>query len=76
MPTKNPRINVVLEKPLYNSIERLAKKEGVSLSLKVRDLVKEALEMEEDVALSLFASEREKTFRKTKAASHDETWRE
>jgi len=37
MPTKNPRINVVLEKPLYNSIERLAKKEGVSLSLKVRD---------------------------------------
>jgi len=38
--------------------------------------VKEALEMEEDIALSQFASEREKTFRKTKAASHDEAWRE
>ena len=76
MPTKNPRINVVLEKPLYNSIERLAKREGISLSLKVRDLVKEALEMEEDIALSRFASEREKTFRKTKAVNHDEAWGE
>ncbi len=76
MPTKNPRINVVLEKALYNSIERLAKREGVSLSLKVRDLVKEALEMDEDVALGQFASEREKTFRKTKAVSHDEAWGE
>ena len=76
MPTKNPRINVVLEKRLYTSIERLAKKEGVSLSLKVRDLVKEALEMEEDVALAQFSSEREKTFRKTKSVGHDEAWGE
>jgi hypothetical protein len=37
---KNPRVNVVLEKPLYAKVERLAKKDGVSLSLKVRDLVK------------------------------------
>jgi predicted DNA-binding ribbon-helix-helix protein len=47
MPTKNPRINVVLERPLYKSIKRLAKRDGVSLSIKVRDLVKEALESEE-----------------------------
>ena len=46
MPAKNPRINVVFEKPRYNSIKRLARRDGVSLSLKVRDLVKEALEME------------------------------
>lgn len=32
MPVKNPRINVVLEKPLYNTIERLSKRDGVSLS--------------------------------------------
>ena len=49
MPTKNPRINVVLEKPLYDSIKRLAKKDGVSLSLKARDLVKEALEIQGDI---------------------------
>ncbi len=66
MSTKNPRINVVLEKPLYNSIESLAKRDGVSLSLKVRELVKEALELEEDVALTIFAETREKTFRKSR----------
>ncbi|MBI5025945.1 MAG: toxin-antitoxin system, antitoxin component [Nitrospirae bacterium] len=62
MPAKNPRINVVLEKPIYNSVRHLAEKEGVSLSLKVRDLVKEALEMEEDIAMSKFAEKREKIF--------------
>jgi metal-responsive CopG/Arc/MetJ family transcriptional regulator len=74
MPVKNPRINVVLEKPLYNTIERLAAKEGVSLSLKVRDLVKEALEIEEDVALAAFAEKREKTFTKSRALKHHEAW--
>lgn len=74
MSTKNPRINVVLEKPLYDAIERFAKKEGVSLSLKVRDLVKEALEIEEDIALAQFAEEREKTFSKKKSLKHDEVW--
>jgi len=61
MPAKNPRINVVLEKPLYRHIQRLARDEGVSLSLKVRDLIKEALEAHEDIALAEFAEDREKT---------------
>ncbi|NOY64617.1 MAG: ribbon-helix-helix protein, CopG family [Nitrospirae bacterium] len=74
MPAKNPRINVVLEESLYKSIEHLAKRDGVSLSMKVRDLVKEALEIEEDIALSRFAEEREKTFRKTRALKHNEVW--
>lgn len=74
MSGKNPRINVVLEKPLYDVIERFAKREGVSLSLKVRDLVKEALEIEEDIALTQFAEEREKTFSKKKSLKHNEVW--
>ncbi len=61
MPTKNPRVNVVLEKPLYANVERLAKRDGVSLSLKVRDLLKDALEMEEDISLAKFAETREKS---------------
>jgi len=40
MPVKNPWINVVLERPLSHAIEQLASRDGVSLSLKVRDLVK------------------------------------
>ena len=74
MPTKNPRINVVLEKPLYQNVERIARKDGVSLSLKVRDLIKEALEMEEDVALAAIAEEREKSFVRKKSLSHREVW--
>lgn len=74
MPTKNPRINVVLEKPLYQNVERIARKDGVSLSLKVRDLVKEALEMEEDIALASIAEKREETFTRKKALTHTEVW--
>jgi len=74
MPTKNPRVNVVLEKPLYANVERLAKRDGVSLSLKVRDLVREALEMEEDIALAQFAESREKSFSRKKSLKHDEVW--
>lgn len=74
MPTKNPRVNVAMEKPLYMAVEYLAKKDGVSMSLKVRDLMREALEIEEDISLSLFAEERERTFSKTKALKHNEVW--
>jgi len=74
MPTKNPRINVVLEKPLYNNVERLAERDGVSLSLKVRDLVKEALEIEEDIGLAQLGEIREKTFSRKKSLKHDEVW--
>lgn len=74
MPTKSPRINVVLEKTLYRTIERLALREGISLSLKVSDLVREALEIEGDVALAGTAEARERTLHKTKALRRDEVW--
>ena len=74
MPTKNPRINVVLEKPLYETVRRLAEKEDVSLSLKIRDLVRQALEAEEDAALAQFAEEREKSFKRSRAFTHKQVW--
>ena len=74
MPTKNPRIHVVLDKPLYESVRQLAEKEDVSLSLKIRDLVKKALESEEDAALSEFTQERERTFRPSKGLTHKQVW--
>ena len=74
MPTTKPRINIILEEPLYKTVEKLAQRDGMSLSLKARDLIKEALEIQEDIALSSFAEEREKTFRKSKALKHDEVW--
>ncbi len=45
-----------------------------SLSLKARDLVKEALELQEDIDLSNFAEKREGSFCKAKALKYSEVW--
>lgn len=74
MPTKKPRLNVVLETPLYEALSRLAKQDGTSLSLKARDLLRDALELYEDRALSRLAEERERTFDRAQALSHREVW--
>jgi hypothetical protein len=74
MPAKNPRVNVVLEKPLYNALHDLAEDEGVSMSMLMRDLVKEALELREDRALADIAAQREKDFDRRKALRHEEVW--
>jgi hypothetical protein len=74
MSTKNPRLNIVLEKPLYQALRRLAKRDGVSLSLKARDLVKEALALEEDRILAEFAEARESSFDPTKVLTHEQAW--
>ena len=74
MPSKNPRINVVLDDNLYKNIQFLAETEGVSLSAKVKDLIKEALEIQEDLYLAAFAEERKKTWDKSTARTHDEIW--
>jgi hypothetical protein len=74
MPAKNHRVNVVLEPPLYEALSRLARREGTSLSTKARDLLRDALEMHEDLALHRFAEERERTFDRSRALSHREVW--
>ncbi len=55
MPAKNPRVNVVVEPPLYSALQELAATEGVSLSTIARDLIREAMELREDVALAALA---------------------
>ncbi len=74
MPAKNPRINVVLEKPLYKALHDLAEDEGISMSMLMRDLVREALEIREDRVLADLANERENGFDRRKAVSHEEVW--
>jgi len=75
MPTKNARINVVVEKPLYAVIDEISKERGISKSMVVRDLVMQAIELREDMALVHFADEREKSFDKSKALTHKEVWK-
>ena len=75
MATKNPRLNVVLEPGVYGSLKRIAKQEGVSLSLKARDLIREALEVYEDRCWHREASKRDKCYHHGKAVSHADVWK-
>ena len=74
MATKMPRLNVVLEPPIYFAIVNMAKREGVSLSLKARDLIKEALEFCEDSFWAKEVTRRERTFSRKRAISHKKVW--
>ena len=74
MPTAQPRINIAMEPALYEAVTRLAREENVSLSTAARRLMREALELMEDRALAEWAGEREKTFRRSEALSHEEAW--
>ncbi len=74
MPTKYPRINVALEKPIYSLIQNIARERGLSMSMVNRDLIREALEIHEDAALSKFAEERDSSLDSRNALDHDEVW--
>ena len=74
MATKMPRLNVVLERPVYFTIVKMAKKEGISLSLKARDLIKEALEFCEDTYWAKQSQTRERTFSHKRALTHSKVW--
>ena len=74
MATKNPRLNVVLEPSIYGLVRQLARHDGVSLSLKARDLIREALEAYEDRVWTKVAQKREKTYNRKKALTHKEVW--
>jgi len=74
MPARNPRVNVVLEKTLYEAVGHLAKEEGISLSTVVRDLVKEAIEIREDIDLGRIAESREKSLKRFPGTRHKDIW--
>ena len=74
MPAKNPRINVVLEPSLYEEVQFLAEKDGVSLSTKVRDLLRESMEVQEDLYLAEFAKERDETLDDSGILTHEQAW--
>ena len=66
---------MVLERALYDALGQLARRDGASLSTKARDLLRDALEMHEDLALASMAEERERTFNRSAGLTHDEIWR-
>ena len=74
MPNKNPRISMVVEPDLYAIIQHLAEKKGVSSSSITRELVLEAIESREDLALFEIMETRLKDSHEEDYLSHDEVW--
>ena len=67
-------MSVVLDRQRYEALRYLAQREGTSLSLKARDLLRDALEAYEDLALTRIAEEREQTSDRARALVHREVW--
>ena len=75
MPAKTLRVSVELDRPLYDALRRLARREGASISKIARDLLRNVLEKHEDFALVGIASSREISLDRTSTLPHDEVWR-
>jgi predicted DNA-binding ribbon-helix-helix protein len=74
MPSKNPRINVVCEPPIYFELTEIARQEGTSVSSLAGSLMKEALELREDRALASIADQRTESFNRTTALTLDQVF--
>jgi len=72
MPTTNPRLNMVLEEPVYRMIVGMARKSKISVSAKARDLLLQAIELEEDKMLAGIVSSRLKE--EGADITHEEVW--
>jgi hypothetical protein len=71
------RLTVVLKPELRRRIKIKAAERDLTVSEVVQEYLESMLEkeeIEEDIALSKFAEEREKTFTKTESLTHDEVW--
>ena len=65
MTATHPRLTAVVEPMLYEAIEDLAKRDRMSLSQKVRDLLLGALELTEDAALEALVHDRKKVSKRS-----------
>ena len=73
MPTKNPRVNITFEEATAKLLTSLAKNNKKSLSSIAKELIMEALEAREDVALSNLADIRDQENIKT--IKHEDAWK-
>ncbi len=72
MPTERPRIQVTLDKDTNAMLLELAAYKECSVSAAASNLIMEALELQEDMALSKLGDKRLKETKKW--ISHEEVW--
>lgn len=72
MATTKTRINVSISSDVERALIALAKRDQVPHATKAAELLRQALEIDEDRVLDAFANERDKT--RTKFVSHKAVW--
>lgn len=72
MPTTKKRINISLSPDLERAVSKYAKRDSVPEATKALELIKIALEIEEDFVFDQIATERMKEG--GKLISHDKAW--
>ncbi len=74
MPAKNPRISAVLDIGLWKWLRSKATREGISVSLVVRDILMRVREEEEEQYWAAAGEERLESFSRDEALSHNDVW--
>ena len=72
MPTTKTRINISLPKDIETILDKLAKRDDVPKATKALQLIKLAMEIEEDELWDRMVSERDK--KNAKFLSHKKAW--
>jgi len=75
MPTTKPRLIVTLEPGLHQKIQRLAHRNGMTLSQAAHDLIREAAEDVEEWGLVKLARERLESLGHRKLIPHSKFWK-
>ncbi len=73
MPTKDPRVNIVLDKATRDALAALAAARAMTLSSTAADLIRDALEVQEDVYFSRLAAARREE--KCASVTHELAWK-
>jgi len=74
MPAKNPRVSAVVDNALMKWLRSKANREGISVSLIVRDILLRVRDEEEDKYWAVAGEERIENFSCEEALEHDEVW--
>ena len=74
MPAKNPRISAVVDSGLLKWLQTKAGREGISVSLVVRDILMRMRTEEEEQYWATAGEERLRNFKPSEALDHNEVW--
>jgi len=75
MPATNPRVTSVVDEELLEWLRAKAERQGIAVSLLIRDLLLRLREEDEERYWAAAGAERLESFDRDAARSHEDAWR-